>query len=241
MLNTIKRYRSYERVKGPLTYNQDGLASAHYCDFIKDQKFHRAYQAGKATGSWGKSDIHWRAMMACWAAEQVKHLPGDLIECGVNKGGLARTVIEYIDLTSLNKKFYLLDTFCGLADDYTSEEEIRILKQSQRKYPDCYEEVKATFSSFETTRIIKGAVPETLEQVDADQICYASIDMNCALPEIEATKFIWPKLVTGGIILLDDYGWKGHEAQKAAFNELDKELGLNILPLPTGQALIIKR
>ena len=64
--------------------------------------------------------------------------------------------------------------------------------------------------------------------------------MNCALPEIEAFKYIWPNLVQGGIVVLDDYGWRGHEVQYEAFNKLSKELGFLILSLPTGQGLIIK-
>ena len=34
----------------PLSYKQDGLATAHNCDFMKDERFMRAYHQGEATG-----------------------------------------------------------------------------------------------------------------------------------------------------------------------------------------------
>ena len=48
-------------VPGPLTYNQDGLATRHNCDFMHEPRFAEAYRLGKSTGSWGDSEIHWRA------------------------------------------------------------------------------------------------------------------------------------------------------------------------------------
>jgi O-methyltransferase len=64
--------------------------------------------------------------------------------------------------------------------------------------------------------------------------------MNCVIPEIEAAEFFWDKLVCGGVIVLDDYGWKGHHLQKQAFDEFAAKRGIKILSLPTGQGLIIK-
>jgi len=50
-------------------------------------------------------------------AQQTKSLPGEFVECGVNRGGMARVVMEYVNFSSMNKKFYLLDTYCGIPDD----------------------------------------------------------------------------------------------------------------------------
>jgi len=111
-------FGSLKIIDHPLSYSKDGLYTMHNSDFIKDLKFSKSYQLGKDTGSWGQSDIEWRAFVACWVADKVKTLEGDFVECGVNKGGLSRTVIDYIDFNSLDKKFYLFDTFNGLVDDY---------------------------------------------------------------------------------------------------------------------------
>lgn len=231
--------RIEEKVPGPLTYNQDGLASKHNCDFIKDERFAKAYAAGKATGSWGDSDIHWRAHVVCWAAKKGMSLEGDFVECGVNKGGLASVVLNYTELYKTPRKFYLLDTYNGLVERYLTEEE-KARDAHAEGYEECYEAVKRTFSGFPNVVIVKGAVPETLEQVPAEKIAYLSIDMNCVEPEIAAAEYFWNRLSSGAVVVLDDYGWSGHSLQKAAFDHFAAERGVQVLSLPTGQGVIIK-
>lgn len=232
-----KKY-GYELVAGPLTYNQDGLASTHNCDFMKDKLFMESYALGKRTGSWGAADIPWRAFVCCWAANKAKHLAGDFVECGVNKGGYSRAIMHYIDFPSLHKKFHLLDTFEGLSEKYITEAE---KKEGVKPggYEECYAEVKETFKDF-NVQIIKGTVPDTLPQVETKKVCYLSIDMNCVAPEIAAAEFFWDKLASGAPLVLDDYGWAGHIEQKRAFDAFAAQRGVQVLSLPTGQGLIFK-
>jgi hypothetical protein len=53
-------------------------------------------------------------------------------------------------------------------------------------------------------------------------------------------EYFWDKLVSGGIIILDDYGWAKQINQKIAFDKFADIHGDRPLSLPTGQALIIK-
>jgi hypothetical protein len=64
--------------------------------------------------------------------------------------------------------------------------------------------------------------------------------MNCVEPEIAAAEFYWPRMVSGSIMLLDDYGWARHAAQKRAFDRFAQQREVMILRLPTGQGLIMK-
>jgi O-methyltransferase len=227
-----------ELVHGPLTYNQHGLATVHNCDFLHDPRFQGAYRLGEQTGSWGGQPIHWRAYVVCWAAEKASHLDGDFVECGVNKGGLSRTAMDFIGFARLDKTFYLVDTFRGFDDRYLSDGE-RERGAHGYRYEECYEQVYKTFERFRAV-IVRGAVPETLFQVKAEKVCYLSLDMNCAAPEIAAAEYFWPKLVPGGVIVLDDYGWRWHEEQKLAFDRFAREKDVMVLGLPTGQGLIFK-
>ena len=196
-------------IRGPITYCRDGLLTLHNADFIKVPAFLRAYNLGKATGSWGKGDPSWRVYICCWAALRAKDLEGDFIECGVNKGGFSRAVMQYINFQGLNKYFWLLDTFCGLSDEYITEEE---KKQgiASGTYKECYSDVIETFKEFKNVHIIRGTVPDTLVKVSTNKVCYLSIDMNCVEPEIAAAEFFWDKLVSGAVMVLDDYGWRKH-------------------------------
>ena len=127
-------------------YFQDGLLTVHNSDFRKDPKFREAYALGKATGSWGRQDVEWRAYVCCWAAWSVREKDGDFVECGVNRGGLSRTVCHYVDFGALNKRFWLLDTYEGLPEHLISEDE-RGLGILPGGYDPCYDQVVETFRS----------------------------------------------------------------------------------------------
>lgn len=224
---------------GKATYNQDGLATAHNADFMREPRFASAYEAGKATGSWTFGDLHWRAYVVCWAAERGATLAGDFVECGVNRGGYALTVINYVNFENLPKKFYLLDTFEGLVERCISpEEKARGVRVGE--YEPCYDAVVRTFSPYANVEIIKGAVPDTLPLVKTDQIAFLSIDMNIRDPEIAAAEYFWDTLVSGAVMVLDDYGWRKHLEQKLAFDEFARKRGAQVLALPTGQGLVFK-
>jgi hypothetical protein len=231
----------WQLIPGPLTYNQDGLATVTNCDFLNDPRFQEAYRLGEQTGSWKDAKIHWRIHVLCWAADKASRLEGDFVECGVNRGGFSRAVMHFVDFPRLGKTFYLLDTFRGLEDRLVSDAERKrgIGAGKWFQYQDCYEAVCKTFEGLPVV-IVRGVVPETLPQVKATKVCYLSIDMNCAAPEIAAAEHFWDKLVPGAVIVLDDYGWLLHYEQKVAFDRFAAQRGVRVLRLPTGQGLIFK-
>jgi len=238
-INRLSGNRLSKSLYGRATYNDDGLVTAHNADFVHEPRFAAAYAAGKGTGSWTFGDLTWRAYVVCWAAERGANLEGDFVECGVNRGGYALSVIKYVDFGNLSKKFFLLDTYEGVLQRYISPEEaahgVRV-----GEYEPCYDAVLKTFAPYSNVEIIKGAVPETLPLVGTDQIAFLSLDMNTRDPEIAAAECFWDRLVSGAAIVLDDYGWRKHLEQKRAFDEFAEKRGVQVLSLPTGQGLILK-
>lgn len=220
--------------KARSTFAEDGLITRHHFDFIDDANFKRAYKAGWETGSWGGADIRWRAHVALWAASHAARLDGDFVECGVNRGGLSRAIVESLDWAALDRDFYLLDTYGAFDPRFPPAD------ANYWNYGDSYEAVKSSFAGFPRIHVVKGPVPDTLDQVPSARIAYLHIDMNTTVPEIEALRYFWPKLVKGGVLLLDDHGFRGHEQQRAAHKAFAAENGFSILSLPTGQGLAIK-
>lgn len=88
--------------------------------------------------------------------------------------------------------------------------------------------------------LIRGIVPDTLPMVSAEKVCYLSLDMNCAKPEIEALEYFWDKLVSGAAVIMDDYGFTEYAIQKREYDRFAERKGVPILSLPTGQGLMIK-
>ncbi|WP_395052137.1 TylF/MycF/NovP-related O-methyltransferase [Flavobacterium sp.] len=226
---------------GPITYDTDSLTTSNNCDFIKEERFAKAYQTALDTKPWKGFTLQWRTYIVCWFADLVKNLEGDFVECGVNTGAYSRAVIDYIDFQKLDKTFYLLDTFDGFPiEQITLEEKKAGIAVYETHYEDVYEAVKKTFSQY-NVKIIKGKVPETLSVCNATKIAYFSIDMNAVAPEIAAINYFWDKIVKGGVVVLDDYGFSLHTEQKYAFDEFAKQKNVSILSLPTGQGIIIKK
>ncbi|PQV62866.1 Macrocin-O-methyltransferase (TylF) [Abditibacterium utsteinense] len=242
--NSIKaalRQRLLKRLSaidaGPWTFAGDGLATVHNTDFLRAPEFERAYQLGSATGSWNANQPRFRVYTACWAALQARDVPGDYVECGVNRGGMARAQMELLDFQKSTKNYWLVDTFRGFPEE---QKDLVSAAMPVGTYGECYADVVKTFAPFPKARIVRGIVPEVLSQVEAERVCYLSLDMNCAEPEIAALHFFWPRLSKGALILMDDYAYDGYERQKLALDEFAGEHGVSILGLATGQGLIIK-
>jgi hypothetical protein len=232
----------------PGAYADDGLISIHRHAFVDDPAFQRAYQRGvRALGGQDFYQWQWRVHIGLWAAASASRLDGDFIECGVSYGFLSSAVMEFLDWDRLGKTFYLLDTFAGLDPRFVTAGERRAgaLTKSRRYlrygfYDSSVDSVRANFAQWRNQRIIVGAVPESLGQVDARTVAFLHIDMNCAAPEVDALCFFWPRLSPGAVVLLDDYAFLGADEQRLAMNALASELGVPICALPTGQGLLVK-
>jgi hypothetical protein len=55
--------------------------------------------------------------------------------------------------------------------------------------------------------MVRGVVPESISQITLEKIAYIGIDMNGYLAERAVLDQLYEKLVPGGIIYFDDYGW----------------------------------
>lgn len=215
--------------------------------FLDEPRFQRSYQlgmqSGHSLGMPGTVDLHieWRVHVALWVAMQGARLEGDFVECGVNTGIMSLAICDYLDFNRLNKKFWLFDTYEGIPVEQMSAEERVIGREKFNQcYPDCFERTTANFSRWPGAMLVRGKVPDTLKDAPVECVSYLSIDMNIAEPEIAAITHFWPKLVSGAWVLLDDYGWDHHRPQAEAMDEFARSVGVPILSLPTGQAIILK-
>ena len=236
------------RSAAPAAYAQDGMISVHSHSFIQDPLFIKAYARGvQAIGGVDTYQWHWRIHIGLWAATVGAALEGDFVECGVNRGFLSSAIMEYLNWNSLQRDFYLLDTFAGLDERYLSDSEraggaLRKNAQNLRSgfYVTGADEVRTNFAEWPRARIVVGAVPDTLTEVRTTRIAYLHLDMNSAPPEVAALSHFWSRLVAGAPVLLDDYAYLGYTPQKLAMDAFAHEHGVAVCSLPTGQGLIIK-
>jgi hypothetical protein len=227
-------------------YSADIVGSNAGTQFMLDEKFIKAYEACKSADRGrllladSSYDIRWRIHTLIWAAKYASKIEGDFVDCGAGFGLFSSAIFEYLDFGKIDKNYYLIDSYEGLSKEHSSDFELKRTGDYYSKNNPWYDEIVERFASYENAKIIKGYIPEILTEVPADKIVFMSIDMNTTIPEQESLKYFWPKIVSGGIIIFDDYGFIGHESQKEAHDKFAKEQNLLIYSSPTGQGILIK-
>jgi O-methyltransferase len=172
---------------------------------------------------------------------------GDFVECGVFKGDMAWVVSKNVDFASKGKYFYLYDTFDGFSEKYSSQEDFpdnpRFFDFVNKCYKDpaIYPYVCSRFNDRQDVNVIKGVVPDILLERMPEKIAFMHIDLNSAAAEIGALEILFPRMSKGAVLVFDDYGWKQFYKQKDAEDAFMARLGYDILELPTGQGVVIKR
>lgn len=177
--------------------------------------------------------IAWRRYVLAIAGFHCVQLPGDFVECGVYAGTGIKTVTDYLGGIDFPKQFWGYDTY-----DYNPVEGHSFAGQA----PGFYETVKARFSDYPQVRLIQGLIPDSFKSGAPESVAYLHIDLNNAEGEIAALEYLFDRVVSGGVIILDDYEWAGmYRKQKMAEDVWFDKRGYRVMPLPTGQAILIKR
>ncbi|GAB2784034.1 TylF/MycF family methyltransferase [Rhabdobacter roseus] len=154
-------------------------------------------------------------------------IEGDFVECGVWKGG--SSMVMALTLANLGEKtrnLHLYDTFDGMSTPSEKDESIDgqkaeiQLNASSKSISDsvwCYsalEEVQQNLLSTEYPKenihFIEGKVEDTIPHHLPDKIALLRLDTDWYESTKHELNHLFPRLVPGGILIIDDYGhWKG--------------------------------
>lgn len=173
----------------------------------------------------------WRVYTLCWAALHCRALPGDYADIGCYDGATVEIMARYADFATAGKTWYLYDAF----DDPPDE------SRKQAHGPELRSRVEARVAALGRFRVIQGLVPQSFEQGLPERIAFAQIDLNAAEPELACLERIYDRIVPGGILVLDDYGFARYRGSHDAEHRFFAARGDSVLELPTGQGLFIKR
>ena len=220
--------------------------------FLKEPRFASLLQSIRGSHTYDIYDspesIAWRLHTLVWAASNALKLDGDFVECGVFKGDMSWVVTQMTDFGKVtDKQFYLYDTFTGFSDKYSSSEDFpdkpEFYEFTHKYYndPTLLGYVTERFSGMPNVKVVKGIVPDVFAELSPQKIAFLHIDLNSPGPEIGALEALFDRVVPGGYVIFDDYGWLGMRKLKAAEDAFMSERGYTVLELPTGQGLVIKR
>lgn len=197
-----------------------------------DAAFVRAWQSNIESPS--DEGIVWRRYVLATSAFHCIQLDGDFVECGAYTGVGVKTIVDYLGGIRFPKQFWAYDVF--------EHEEGMTNKPMPAVSAELFDRVSQKFSDYPQVRIIKGLIPESFNNNCPEKIAYLHIDLNQAPAEVATLDCLFERVVPGGMVILDDYEWSGiYRPQKLAEDEWFDARGYRVMPLPTGQGLVIKR
>lgn len=169
-----------------------------------------------------------------------KEQPMNLAEVGVYKGGTSFFMASLAEQLNLQLRLYCFDTFEGhAAEDINKSVEIAHIPGTFNDTS--FEAVKGYLSQFKNVDVYKGRFQDTSPVLDDARMCFVHLDMDIYEPTIFALRFFSERLVCGGVILLDDYGFETCPGIERAVNEfLLGNTNYFGNPLMNGQYMFVK-
>jgi O-methyltransferase len=160
-------------------------------------------------------------------------VPGDVVECGVWKGGSAMLAALTLDrLEDRERTLHLFDTFAGMTEPTDADGQAALREWREKERGDhnewCYsslEEVEANMRSTgypaERMTLVEGKVEETLPDRAPESIALLRLDTDWYESTYHELVHLYPRLEPGGVLIIDDYGyWSG--ARRAVDRYLDE-------------------
>lgn len=168
--------------------------------------------------------------------QQALHLPGDVLECGVFRGGTALLEAKTMAGQREERALHLFDSFQGMPKTTKGIDRIQEGEFSDTSV----ETVSALLAPFPFAQIHAGFIPRTFEEIEIPRIAWAYIDVDIYQAVHDCIAYIYPRLVSGGTLLFDDYGFPCCSGARQAVDEAFASLPEVPLCLPTGQCLVTK-
>lgn len=184
-------------------------------------------------------DIRTATLYRIAARLKEQNISGSLAEFGVYKGDTA----HILNALFPEKTLYLFDTFAGFDDRDIQTEHLGSFSCAQRgDFADTSEiHVLNRLSHPENAVIKKGYFPESLDRLE-DTFSLVSLDADLYTPVLAGLEYFYPRLNSGGMIILHDYNNERFRGAKQAVCDYESAHGkLLLIPLADlhGSAVII--
>lgn len=174
-----------------------------------------------------------RYWVVCQYVKQSLAAEGLTAECGVYLGVTSWFICENSD----GRQHFGFDSFSGLSKpgshdgDYWTLGDLSVAASI----------ATGRLARFPNATLLDGWIPDRFAEVSDQSFSFVHIDVDLYRPTLDSLEFFYPRLVPGGVIVLDDYGFVTCPgARKAADGYMASRQEM-ILHLPTGQGVIVRQ
>lgn len=169
-------------------------------------------------------------------------LPGDIVECGVWKGGSVMAAARTLQQLGSRREIHLFDTFAGMPPPTEADVDYRgvpaaqslAVEEKTESHVWAYSPLEEVRRNIELTgydreliRFVPGRVEETIPANAPAEIALLRLDTDWYESTRHELEHLYPRLCVGGVLIIDDYGhWQG---AKRAVDEYVAEHKLKLL------------
>jgi O-methyltransferase len=169
-----------------------------------------------------------RIAALCNAVEYItqSNIPGDIVECGIWRGGsVMAAILTLLRLKSIERTFYLFDTFEGMPPPQDIDRPARSLHSAAELMATANkDDLVWAYSPLEEVRrnirdlgypshrivFVKGRVEDTLPRDAPTEIALLRLDTDWYASTRHELTYLYPNLAPRGVLIVDDYGhWEG--------------------------------
>ena len=180
----------------------------------------------------------------------VANRDGWIAECGCFRGLSAHLISSFqrhYHKAFTGEGFQVFDSFAGLSDP-TDEDMLLVENRLKVGTPACkagayaatLEHVRNSLKPFPKIEFHPGWLPESLKPELGKAYKFVHLDLDIYVPIKGALEFFYPRLVPGGILVLDDYGFIRWPGARKATDEFCASRGIRPIVLSTGNAMLVK-
>lgn len=201
-------------------------AVSEYCHIIREPSY--AFDALQSENAPENDYVRCRTLQLL--SELLPDIPGAVAELGVYRGDFARELSRLFP----DRTLYLFDSFQGFVPKEAALEKKAkncgdgFLTAHKNTAP---EQVLSRLSHPEKAVIIKGYFPESLGSLE-DTFALVSLDADFEDTTYAGLSYFWPRLHSGGYLLLHDYRSHNLAGVKKALQRYEYHLGIRLPKVP---------
>ncbi|HJR74839.1 MAG TPA: TylF/MycF/NovP-related O-methyltransferase [Luteimonas sp.] len=169
---------------------------------------------------------------------QTDALSGDMAECGCYEGASAFFMLQ----ASSHGTLYLFDSFQGLSepDDQDLQGKTGVRNWEAGDLNSSEQTLRRNLNAYDRFVVLPGWIPARFAYVSERRFRLVHIDVDLYQPTKDSLEFFYPRMVEGGAIVIDDYGFLTCPGARTAADEFAASVGKRMLHLPTGQGVLMR-